>query len=302
MEKEEIFTYFKNHRSYFKGVSEEEIKELQNMQVDQLGFMNASNFQITPLLRQICHYALVPLTLLPEELEVISDSLYSNPLKKYLTEISQFTSYCSYYVDELSKNNCHHPSVSNAVNLLAHQYYYNEIQDLTCELCCCDDTMFRNDMINCMDHTDEKLLDMIDSLFEQLNITLKEQIIFSKEELLWLLTDYVENKLLLCGMFGIPNDQPKMENTIYYIEDHYIYFTKKRKMAPNFKETTFDYLNAFLTLIKKVENYQKYSVDQEIIDLIEQLKDSYFLYESYRYKYLKDSYREFKLLEKCKKM
>ncbi len=304
MDKKEIFTYFKNNSSYFKEISQEDISVLENLEADELGVMNPVIFQITPLLQQICRFALIPNALYSTEVEEMMDVVSSPSFENTIEDILEFTDYCSCYVDFLSSLDCHHPCVMNAVNSLAHMYYYNQVQDTVCDLISCTEDVFQNDLINCVHDTDEKLLNIVDFLFNRLKKQIKQNL-NSKETILKLLVDYVQNKLLLCGMFGVSDPHLQKENAIYYIDNHYIYFANQNSIYPGYQESTFQFLNCFSQLMQKVEKYQDYyygGSDDETSDLIIQLQNSYSLYESYRYKYLKDSYREQRLLEKCKKM
>ena len=46
----------------------------------------------------------------------------------------------------------------------------------------------------------------------------------------------------------------------------------------------------------------KSKVDDEVLDNLQELEEAYQLYESYRYQYLKSTYQEEKMIQKCKKM
>lgn len=301
MDKKEILTYLKCDSSYFTNVCEKDFRTLANIETCELGFMNSTNFQITPLLRQICHFALISSNLYSTEIEQIINTVSSRQLAITMEQIRKFADYCFCYVDLLSNENCHHPSVLNVINLSAHLYYYDEIQDIVCDLASCIDDPFQKVLIDCLSSIDEKLLNLVDSLLIGLIQKMKQNI-YSKETILKLLVDYVENKLLLCGMFGVPDKNQKRENTIYYVDQNYIHFSSQKSLYPGVQEPILKYLDNFSQLIQKIEYYKQYSYDDEALALIDEIEKMYSLYESYRYKYLKDSYQEQKLLEKCKKM
>ncbi len=298
MDEKELLEKLKKYDTYFQKVDIKDFDLLASLNPTELGNRNQEVYQITNLLKQISDYALLPFSLSEDEIETIENCLSSQTRLNQIEEIAEISVTCTEYIDILTSMDCPHPSVRNALNLIAGDYYYNDLIDTICELINYTDGDFQDKLMDYSHIIDDNVLDFIDNLFNQLQKKM-DKTNLSNEELLLELTEYVKNKLALTNLFFTNLDK---QDNIYYVDDSYIHYLMRNKQNLDWSNFNFNCLNTFSNLLSVIEEQEKIVMDLDILKLIDMVKDSYYLYQSYRYKYLKDTYREQQFLKKCKKM
>lgn len=306
MKKEELLSSLVNNISCFNDVTEMDFYLLASLESDELGLMNDKVSRITPLLKQICDYALITVILTEDEIERIDS--YIDEDDNMFTDSSEIIEICYQYLLLLQQENCHHPSVLIALDLIAGLNYYNEFNASVVELIKITDDEFQDNLIDFGTVVDDNLIEIPEMLFECIINKLSKGIITSKEELLLNLSNYARNYLntimLISKNISIYQNQKKSNSTLC-VGNSYVHIFPNERINQNYDLTLIEAINSFATIMQSIEEYEEdhyYQMDSEVEELIEELKESYSLYESFKYKFFKNSYKEEKLLEKCKKM
>lgn len=302
MEKQEVLNFLVNNIDCFNNVSLEDFCLLNSLDSDELGFINDKVSRVTPLLKQICDYALIAAIVNDEQLTQIDKCIDEDDTM--LNESINIIENCFQYVQILEQENCHHPSILNMTNLIKGIVKYSNFNDIIIKLIELVDDEFQDDLIDFGTIVDDELTGITDYYFDYFIDELENQMITNKKELLLGLSNYAIN---FCNtIMLISNNSGMRTNNIVCYDDNYInVFKNNSKINQKFDLTIFKGLNSFATIVQKIENYEIenfYSIDSYVYELIEDLKTSYALYQFYKYKNLKDSYKEMRLLEKCKKM
>lgn len=295
MTKQELLEYLLNHIDYFKEVSLEDFCRLASLEPCELGLMNYDNYQVTSLLQQICNYALVDTNLSQEDKEDIENYLSSHEEQQFLDDALDVANKCYQYVDIMLENGANHPCLKNINNLINGAFLYTEIAKIVCKLIENTSDQFQNDLIYFGNIIDEKIMDITDSIWNDLLKTIENKKITSGIDLLNNISNYIK-QILVIAIFV-----PLNQSHTYCMEDTYIHFLTKEKIHPEFKLSIGDCIRSLSIIAKKVHKYQEYD-DDTISQLIEDLEEGYYVYNSYRYLYLKNQYQESKMIEKCKKM
>lgn len=301
MEKQELLNFLMNNIDCFNNVSLEDFCLLNSLDSNELGFMNDRVSRVTPLLKQICDYALIAAIVNKEQLSQIAKCIDEDDtmLKESISMIEN----CFQYVQILEQENCHHPSILNMTALINGITEYSNFNDIIIELIRLINDEFQDNLIDFGTIVDDKLAAITDYFFDYFIDELENKIITNKKELLLGLSNYAIN---FFNTIMLIDNSSKKTNGIICFDDNYInIFKSNNKINQNFDLTIFKVLDSFATIVRKVENYEIenfYSIDTDVYELMEDLKKSYNLYQFYKYKILKDNYKETRLLEKCKKM
>jgi len=304
MDKIEILKFLADNIECFEDVTIDDFYELSTIDTEELGSMNKKVSSLTPLLKQICNYALIAAVVDGCELSDIADCFYEDDILKNNINIIEN---CFQYVEILQQENCHHPSILAMINLINGLTVYTNFLEIIDELIELTEDEFQDDLIDFGTMIDDRLDEIREYLFENLINRIKKGIVTNEKELLTCLSNYTKNYLNTILLLSKNNNlYQQNENHISCFENIYIN-TQKRNDRIN-KESSLTLLKAiesFGIIIQKAEDYITYNfydMDSDIETLIGDLKEAYILYESYKYKVLKDNYKEQKLLEKCNKM
>ncbi len=295
MEKLELLEYLLNHRDYFKEVSLEDFSLLASLEPSELGLMNKDNYKITPLLKQIGNYTLVDINLFLEDIEDVENILPRSEQKSLLDALD-IADKCCQYVDILLEEGAHHPCLTQVDYLINGAFLYDTIIEITCELIKITDGRFQNDLIDFGNIVDDQVVDITDGMKEDLLQLLASRKMTSGVDLLRILSDYIRQTLMINNFFPINS------MNIDYINDTYIHWIGSKETGPFYPLSMGNYIQSLSLIMQRAHKYQDYTRDDEILKNIHNLEESYYLYNSYRYLYIKNQYQEHKMLQKCKKM
>ena len=301
MEKQELLEFLLKHISYFKNVKIEDFYLLADLDSSQLGLVDDNNCKVSLLLKQISDYALVKEVLKDEQIMDIRNSI-SDKNSDILYDCLDVVDKCYQYIDILLEENCHHPSVTNNINLVVASGLYDKMLDYINDLIMVTEDEFQEDLIDFGNKVDESLVEIPDSILENIMSFLDRGLVRTSEELSLYLSNYAKNFLITRLGLKTVSVQQNIKNQIFYIDDCYINVMKDSRMSLGFDLKISDVLIGLSTILEKVNEYKDYTNDIENLNLISDLEELYYLYESYKYRYFKDNYKEQKLLEKCKKM
>ena len=301
MDKHELIYFLQKHITYFKNVKVEDFYLLDSLESSQLGLVDKNNYQISSLLKQISDYALIKEVLSDEQIIDIKNCLFNNN-SDMLYDCLDVIDKCYQCVNILLEDNCHHPSINNNINLTVASGLYDVILDYINYLILKTDDNFQEDLIEFGNKIDDSLIEIPESILETIFLILERGLVKNSQELLLYLSNYAKNFLITRLGIKTISIQQNIKNQISYIDDCYINFIKDSNIHLGFDLKTSEVIIGLSSILEKANKYKDYSSDIEILDLIDELEEAYYLYESYKYRYLKDSYKEQKLLEKCKKM
>jgi len=302
MKKEELLSILLSNIDCFKGVSENDFYNLAILDTYELSFMDDKVAKVTPLLKQIVEYALINAVLTDEQINSIGccfdedDNLFNDSID--LIDI------CHKYVIALIDEDCHHPSILTSDSLTKGLTLYNEFNEILGTIIEMTDGEFQDNLIDLGGVIDEKVADVIDGEFDKLIDKLRSSYVDDKRKLISILSCFSKSILNMVMAISEMKSDNLVEgycNTLY-IDDNYIHILSNDKNSFDSDSTMLNFLNSFISIIKIVDGYKNDSFDEDINCLIENLEDVYFLYKAYKYKYLKDDYREKRLLSKCKKL
>lgn len=303
MEKQELLNFLLNNISCFEGVTLDDFCLLNSLESDELGLMSDSAIKVTPLLKQISDYALIATVLDENDLGELATCIDEE--NNVLDDIIKIVEICYEYISILKSDNCNHPSVLTTADLVNGLTAYGQINENICDLVEIAEDSFQDTLLDLSIPTIDKLLDNIeDNIFKKVITQIKN--VANKEELLLSLSNYSKTYLSIIMLNTEYNNvQQTNKNNLFYINNNYFHFLSNEKFIPKFNLTSLDVINSLATIIQRTEEYEEeyfYKIDDEEKEIINKLKESYILYKSYKYKFLKDTYKEQKLLQKCKKM
>lgn len=293
MSKEELLNILLSNIDCFDGVDEIDFYLLAIMNANELSLMNNNVARVSPLLKQIAEYALVDIVLIDEQIENLE--CYFDENDSTLKESIEFIDACYEYIMTLIDEGCNHPSVLIFDVLDKRTLLYNDFSDILNDIIESTTGDIQDELIELGYIVDEKVYDIIDNTFDCLLSKLKNDSINNKRKLVLLLTEF--SRSILNTVMSISKNR-----SVCNIDDNYIYIINNDKIASNPNITNLDFINTFVSIIEKVDEYEDLDSDSDIDLLIDDLKEAYFLYKSYKYLYLKHNYREQKLLEKSKKL
>lgn len=293
MSKEELLNILLSNIDCFNNVNEMDFYLLATIDTNELGFMNNNAARVSPLLKQIANYALADIILTDDQIE--SMECYFGENDSILKESILFLDVCYEYIMTLIDEDCKHPSVLIFDTLDKGFTIYNEFNEILNDIIELADDNLQDDLIELAYITDEKIFDIIDNKFDYLLIKLKDGFITNKKELVLSITNF--SKSILNIIMTISNNKGS-----YNIDDSYIYIFGNEKIISKPNIYNLDFINAFISIIEKTDEYKVENYDEDIDLLMDDLKEAYFIYKSYKYLYIKHDYREQKLLEKSKKM
>lgn len=297
MTKTELLEYLLNNIKCFKNVRIEDFNLLASLETDELGLVNDNVSKITPLLKQICEYSMIKDIINTDDLSEME--VYIDEDDDMLDDIVDIVEICSQYIEELKEENCNHPSVLITNDLINGIGAYSKFNDTLSEFIeTTKELESQESILNLSIETNDRILDMLPNIFHELVMKLKNQQITNKEELIIQMNNYCQNFINIIMLIS-------KCNSISYIDNNYITVINNDLIHSNYNFNIFDFLDNQTEIISMIEEYQEehlYYLDSEMEDIISNIKDLYVIYKSYKYRYLKNSYKEQKLLQKCKKM
>lgn len=304
MEKEEILAYLLKNIDCFQNVTEIDFYNLTIINTRYLGNDNNETLKVTPLLKQICNYALIATIITEEQLSQIASYIDDTQLLTFSTNIIEK---CLEYIGILYDEGCEHPSVLNIKNIINGTQKYNDFNDLILDLASITDDTFRDDLIDFGSDIDEEISSITDQLFNNLINRIKRGLIATRKDLLLNLSSYAVNFVdtLMLTAYNVNRYRQNDESTVCIGNTYIHIFKKDGQINQSFGLTLLKALNGMAEVINKIEEYEIeniYSIDSECEELIIGIKESYLLYQSYKYQIIKHNYNEQKILEKCKKM
>lgn len=297
MEKSNLLNELLNDIKYFDDVTLEDFCLLNSLEADELDLFNDKVSQVTPLLNQICSYALANKFIDDINLDLISDTVAPNKLEKCLSIFQK----CEDYIEILIEDDCKHPSVSNVVNCINGSFSYEQLYECLTDFIPVVDNSTQNILVDLMYNADEVIQEVYDNLLLILLNCLQNNPTISTKQLLVLLNRYGKSCAMLCIIAP--------QNGLIYNHNNSDTYVSCFNDGNNFglNQILVNSLLSLANIIKIVEDYEKrhnyeFEEDDELKDLIDEMKDCYSIYQSYKYKYYKDTYKEQKLLKKCKKL
>lgn len=275
----DFFEIFKNHLDCF-DYDKEDFKLLERINFDRLGLINDKVCKVTPLLSQLTSYAIIPAFIYPYEYEELKE--YSNEI--IFDEAEEVFQASFEYAIMMFDYGCKHPSILNFKNLINISDCYEVIMDKL-------SLLMKN----------EKVDKEITGLINDFMVTVDDKVINKSDDLL----DNEREKLASIGSsydllssfsdcaFQIAFNKTMLSDEFryYYINNNWIRYAKN------------DYDSVMLfDIVSKLSNYKKNCGNDGILSDISILEEAYYLLKSYQCDYLRNNYKEYKMLEKCKKM
>lgn len=292
MEKTEYMNILEKHIDAF-DFNKRELEYLFKTPIESMGLMEDRIYKITPVLDQICTYALGGTFFNDLELECIPE----NGLGFDAVQVMQG---CIYYMDDLLKSECKHPTVLIYNDLINGSNLYNTIMEDVSNSVELLDGDIKEKLTNFLENVDEKILKYKATSYNVVESSIQK--INTKKTMLKLFGEYGRKRALTellvataYASYNCGNDWCK------------VYADKSGD--PSF---TLEFVN----LIKLIEenlpyiedefDYYEYDDEDEdepgLCEYFNEIKEAYFLHKSVQYDYLKNSYKEARLLQKCKKM
>ena len=295
MNKEELLNFLLNKINYFKNVELEDFCLLNSLESDELGLMNENVFKVTPLLKQISDYALIYSIINEEELEELAACIDD---EEVLEEIIEVIEACSNYVEILQQENCYHPSVLINSDIQSSITLYSEFDGSICDLMelidgeTNDDVLLDSSKIAIDDPQDKA-----DLIFETLKINIRSGEIVEKEDILLGLLNY-SMEFIDIVLTTSKNKQ------IAYQGNCYFDISENDRFPSDDSISLLEVLENQILILNKVKEYEddSFEEDEEVKETIQNILEAYELYKGYKYRFLKDSYKESKILAKCKKL
>ena len=275
---------------------------LADVPIDQMGLLNPNIYTITPLLDQISLYALAFAFVSDAEYEDLKGEKLSFNRKYEARKVMEI---CYDYMNSLVDKNCMHPSVLIYRDLVTGGDLYDDMMD---------DIYYSFDYIK-----DNDIFDFLEKFINDVDGTMDEEACISDAdlakiekvgtsiELLKLLSIHARNvglkKLLVSGNYTSYSEQ---DNWVRFYDDYEGKLTLKFvDMAQRIQEE-----------LDNIDGDIDYEDEDEVESLNDSLDDdekwlrtffsnilfSYGAYKQIQFDYLKSSYKEAKILEKCNKM
>ncbi len=269
----ELLMYLRKHLDYFDGVSENDFNLLFILDSNNFSYGGDYLYRVTPLLKQIAEYAIIPVILSEGEMTRI-DSLLENQEETLLTSVLEFTGYCHNYISRLIDYNCDHPCVRNLEYKERISSLYEEMMNTTAEIIGnAPNPLLKEEILDLYSAVDNAVYDNIDGNFDKVINKLDEYKIKTVKELLAELKNFTINTFysqsLLLGLKGYS-----------FFENNNIFL---------FNSCQVDNLSKIISIASATTNL---SIDEELESLLNELLYSYQLYSSYRYYYLESDIHE----------
>lgn len=292
MKKMDLLNKLINNISYFNGVSTKDFCLLASLDTSELNTMKPDTYRVTPLLKQMEAYAFVSIAIGEDEKEVLEKSVIEI---EDLNKVLDFCECCQQYIVYLVENGCYHPSAINLINSSCAVKSYNVILETLVKLIADNQGEIPVEFKDFYNTVDSCLEELVMDRFEYTlsKITSSENI--SDKDLLLYLTSYASDITRLLMLFET--------NKKVYIGEHIIMNVLKNEEVDSEKNFSIgNALNEFATFMKEIEKYLEFGTNHEVKEKVEKIKEGFFLYNSYRYDYLKKDYLEKEMLVRCKKM
>ena len=269
----ELLMYLRKHLDYFDGVSENDFNLLFILDSNNFSYGGDYLYRVTPLLKQIAEYAIIPVILSEGEMTRI-DSLLENQEETLLTSVLEFTGYCHNYISRLIDYNCDHPCVRNLEYMERISSLYEEMMNTTAEIIGnAPNPLLKEEILDLYSTVDNAVYNDIDGNFDKVINKLDEYKIKTVKELLAELKNFTistfYSQSLLLGLKGYS-----------FFENNNIFL---------FNSCQVDNLSKIISITSATTNL---SIDEELESLLNELLYSYQLYSSYRYYYLESDVHE----------
>lgn len=269
----ELLMYLRKHLDYFDGVSENDFNLLFILDSNNFSYGGDYLYRVTPLLKQIAEYAIIPVILSEGEMTQI-DSLLENQEETLLTSVLEFTGYCHNYISRLIDYNCDHPCVRNLEYMERISSLYEEMMNTTAEIIGnAPNPLLKEEILDLYSAVDNAVYNDIDGNFDKVINKLDEYKIKTVKELLAELKNFTISTFycqsLLSGVKGYS-----------FFENNNIFL---------FNSCQVDNLSKIISIASATTNL---SIDEELESLLNELLYSYQLYSSYRYYYLQSDVHE----------
>ena len=269
----ELLMYLRKHLDYFDGVSENDFNLLFILDSNNFSYGGDYLYRVTPLLKQIAEYAIIPVILSEGEMTRI-DSLLENQEETLLTSVLEFTGYCHNYISRLIDYNCDHPCVRNLEYMERISSLYEEMMNTTAEIIGnAPNPLLKEEILDLYSAVDNAVYNDIDGNFDKVINKLDEYKIKTVKELLAELKNFTistfYSQSLLLGLKGYS-----------FFENNNIFL---------FNSCQVDNLSKIISIASATTNL---SIDEELESLLNELLYSYQLYSSYRYYYLESDVHE----------
>lgn len=269
----ELLMYLRKHLDYFDGVSENDFNLLFILDSNNFSYGGDYLYRVTPLLKQIAEYAIIPVILSEGEMTRI-DSLLENQEETLLTSVLEFTGYCHNYISRLIDYNCDHPCVRNLEYMERISSLYEEMMNTTAEIIGnAPNPLLKEEILDLYSAVDNAVYDNIDGNFDKVINKLDEYKIKTVKELLAELKNFTistfYSQSLLLGLKGYS-----------FFENNNIFL---------FNSCQVDNLSKIISIASATTDL---SIDEELESLLNELLYSYQLYSSYRYYYLESDVHE----------
>ena len=269
----ELLMYLRKHLDYFDGVSENDFNLLFILDSNNFSYGGNYLYRVTPLLKQIAEYAIIPVILSEGEMTRI-DSLLENQEETLLTSVLEFTGYCHNYISRLIDYNCDHPCVRNLEYMERISSLYEEMMNTTAEIIGnAPNPLLKEEILDLYSAVDNAVYNDIDGNFDKVINKLDEYKIKTVKELLAELKNFTfstfYSQSLLLGLKGYS-----------FFENNNIFL---------FNSCQVDNLSKIISIASATTNL---SIDEELESLLNELLYSYQLYSSYRYYYLQSDVHE----------
>lgn len=269
----ELLMYLRKHLDYFDGVSENDFNLLFILDSNNFSYGGDYLYRVTPLLKQIAEYAIIPVILSEGEMTRI-DSLLENQEETLLTSVLEFTGYCHNYISRLIDYNCDHPCVRNLEYMERISSLYEEMMNTTAEIIGnAPNPLLKEEILDLYSAVDNAVYNDIDGNFDKVINKLDEYKIKTVKELLaelknFTISTFYSQSLLLRG-----KGYSVLENNNIFL----------------FNSCQVDNLSKIISIASATTNL---SIDEELESLLNELLYSYQLYSSYRYYYLQSDVHE----------
>lgn len=279
----ELLVYLKQHIKYFDNISESDFNILFILENCDFSCNNDYLYKVTPLLKQMAEYALIPITLTPEEIDEI-DSLLENQEDTILTEALEFSGYCHDYISRLIDSNYNHPCATSLKLTERISVLYEDMMDDITEIIeKTTDPILLEKIFDLYTSIDNSVCDNIDKSFRETVLKADEYKIKTVKEMLIELLKYCTNAFIERALLSKVNSYSVIENKA-------IFFFNSTENA------------SFLKLISLASATANLPISSELELLLNNLIEKYKLYSHYRYYYFENDIQQKKYLLRCSQM
>ena len=279
----ELLMYLRKHLDYFDGVSENDFNLLFILDSNNFSYEEDYLYRVTPLLKQIAEYAIIPVILSDSEITQI-DSLLENQEETLLTSVLEFTGYCHSYISRLIGYNCNHPCVRNLEYMERISNLYENMMNTTAEIVNNEpNPLLKEEILDLYSAIDNAVYDNIDGNFDKVVNKLDEYKIKTVKELLAELKNFTINTFYSQSLLSGVKGYSAFENNNIFL----------------FNSSQVDNLSKIISIASATT---KLSINKELESLLNELLYNYQLYSSYRYYYLESDVHEKEYLLRNKQM